>query len=171
MLVSTFHAVKMEYESAEPSSLPQEKTSDVQPSAYAVHGQDNSESYSPSEVSDDSGLPSGSKRTMVLPPSGEVQGGPQSGDAVRPTFARFTSGLGFHFPSTGTAPDGGVPGTTGQAGVLGTLTKGIVDSSRSAVKAVQVKARHMVSQNKRRFQVVSGFISPSTVHYILLYLS
>uniref|UniRef100_A0A803NFD5 Uncharacterized protein n=1 Tax=Cannabis sativa TaxID=3483 RepID=A0A803NFD5_CANSA len=39
-----------------------------------------------------------------------------------------------------------------ESGVFESLTKGFVDSSRSAVKAVQVKARHIVSQNKRRYQ-------------------
>jgi hypothetical protein len=29
-----------------------------------------------------------------------------------------------------------------------------LDSSRNAVKAVQLKARHLVSQNKRRYQVI-----------------
>ncbi|KAJ8437011.1 hypothetical protein Cgig2_010356 [Carnegiea gigantea] len=150
-VVLTFDAVKMESESAKPSLLPEDKTSDVQRSAPAIHGQNNSDNYSPSEASD-SGLSSGSKSVKVSPPSGEVEGETQSGDGARSTFARFTSGLGLRFPTTGPAPDGSAPGTTGQAGVLRTLTKGIVDSSRSAVKAVQVKARHMVSQNKRRFQ-------------------
>ncbi|CAO2152454.1 unnamed protein product [Urochloa humidicola] len=48
--------------------------------------------------------------------------------------------------------EGSTSPTTGQPGVFGSLMKGIVDSSKNAVKAVQVKARHMVSQNKRRYQ-------------------
>ncbi|KAI7741004.1 hypothetical protein M8C21_004769 [Ambrosia artemisiifolia] len=48
------------------------------------------------------------------------------------------------------APDGAP--TTPTAGIIGTLTKGFVDTSKNAVKAVQVKARHVVSQNKRRYQ-------------------
>ncbi|KAJ7520031.1 hypothetical protein O6H91_20G064000 [Diphasiastrum complanatum] len=39
-----------------------------------------------------------------------------------------------------------------QEGGLGTLTKGFLDSSKNAMKAVQLKARHLVSQNKRRYQ-------------------
>ncbi|KAL0343730.1 UNVERIFIED_CONTAM: Phosphatidylinositol 3,4,5-trisphosphate 3-phosphatase and protein-tyrosine-phosphatase PTEN2B [Sesamum angustifolium] len=39
-----------------------------------------------------------------------------------------------------------------QSGAIESFTKGIVDSSLNAVKAVQVKARHIVSQNKRRYQ-------------------
>lgn len=41
----------------------------------------------------------------------------------------------------------------GVSGVLGSFTKGILSTSQFAVKAVQVKARHLVSQNKRRYQV------------------
>lgn len=38
------------------------------------------------------------------------------------------------------------------SGVFLSFTKGLVNTSQSAVKAVQVKARHLVSQNKRRYQ-------------------
>eukprot|EP00850_Spirogloea_muscicola_P016715 SM000138S00022 [mRNA] locus=s138:63067:67659:- [translate_table: standard] len=47
----------------------------------------------------------------------------------------------------GPPPAGPAPGSS-----LGSLTRGLLDSSRSAVRAVQARARHMVSQNKRRFQ-------------------
>lgn len=40
-----------------------------------------------------------------------------------------------------------------QSSVIESLTKGLADSSMTAVKALQVKARHIVSQNKRRYQV------------------
>lgn len=36
---------------------------------------------------------------------------------------------------------------------FGVLTKGLLDSSKNAVKAVQDKARHLVSQNSQRYQV------------------
>ncbi|XP_047947770.1 phosphatidylinositol 3,4,5-trisphosphate 3-phosphatase and protein-tyrosine-phosphatase PTEN2A-like [Salvia hispanica] len=67
------------------------------------------------------------------------------------TFARLASGLGLQIPSKSdeNADKGSAPA---QSGVIGSLTKGIVDSSLNAVKAVQVKARHIVSQNKRRYQ-------------------
>ncbi|KAJ9170646.1 hypothetical protein P3X46_018739 [Hevea brasiliensis] len=39
-----------------------------------------------------------------------------------------------------------------QAGVIESFPKGLADSSRSAVKAMQVKAHHVVSQNKHRYQ-------------------
>ncbi|KAH0995811.1 hypothetical protein GBA52_019675 [Prunus armeniaca] len=38
------------------------------------------------------------------------------------------------------------------SGVFQSFTKGLVNTSQSAVKAVQVRARHLVSQNKRRYQ-------------------
>ncbi|BFG35905.1 hypothetical protein CerSpe_221790 [Prunus speciosa] len=38
------------------------------------------------------------------------------------------------------------------SGVFQSFTKGLVNTSQIAVKAVQVKARHLVSQNKRRYQ-------------------
>jgi phosphatidylinositol-3,4,5-trisphosphate 3-phosphatase/dual-specificity protein phosphatase PTEN len=41
-----------------------------------------------------------------------------------------------------------------EGNAFGTFTKGFLDSSRNAVKAVQLKARHLVSQNKRRYQVI-----------------
>ncbi|PPD93292.1 hypothetical protein GOBAR_DD09776 [Gossypium barbadense] len=77
-----------------------------------------------------------------------------TGNAGKSTFSRFTSGLGLRSPSKSTTADGNADGasTTTQPGFLGTITKGIVDSSKNAVKAVQVKARHVVSQNKRRYQ-------------------
>ncbi|KAA3482431.1 phosphatidylinositol 3,4,5-trisphosphate 3-phosphatase [Gossypium australe] len=77
-----------------------------------------------------------------------------TGNAGKSTFSRFTSGLGLRSPSKSTTADGNADGAsiTTQPGFLGTITKGIVDSSKNAVKAVQVKARHVVSQNKRRYQ-------------------
>jgi phosphatidylinositol-3,4,5-trisphosphate 3-phosphatase/dual-specificity protein phosphatase PTEN len=42
--------------------------------------------------------------------------------------------------------------STGETSVIESITKGLVDTSMFAVRAVQVKARHIVSQNKRRYQ-------------------
>ncbi|KAJ6916338.1 hypothetical protein NC652_018898 [Populus alba x Populus x berolinensis] len=65
-------------------------------------------------------------------------------------FSRFTSGFGSLLPNTGESSQGNATST--QSGVFESFTKGLVDSSRNAVKAMQVKARHVVSQNKRRYQ-------------------
>ncbi|KAJ0248844.1 Phosphatidylinositol 3,4,5-trisphosphate 3-phosphatase and protein-tyrosine-phosphatase PTEN2B [Hirschfeldia incana] len=67
-------------------------------------------------------------------------------------FTRFTSELGLHLPTTKGAEDAGESTNAQVGGALESLTKVVVDSSRGAVKAMQVKARHIVSQNKRRYQ-------------------
>ncbi|KAK1383236.1 phosphatidylinositol 3,4,5-trisphosphate 3-phosphatase and protein-tyrosine-phosphatase PTEN2A-like [Heracleum sosnowskyi] len=46
----------------------------------------------------------------------------------------------------------GSTSVTPQPSVFGSLAKGLLDSSLFAVKAFQLKARHIVSQNKRRYQ-------------------
>ncbi|KAL8195234.1 hypothetical protein R6Q57_025637 [Mikania cordata] len=80
----------------------------------------------------------------------------QNANTARSPLARLTSGLGLrlspkaHQQDDNSSPDGAP--TTPSAGIIGTLTKGFVDTSKNAVKAVQVKARHVVSQNKRRYQ-------------------
>lgn len=77
-----------------------------------------------------------------------------TGNGGKSTFARFTSGIGLRLSPKSPPPDDSPTGTSAaQPGFFGTITKGLVDSSRNAVKAVQVKARHAVSQNKRRYQV------------------
>ncbi|XP_057449559.1 phosphatidylinositol 3,4,5-trisphosphate 3-phosphatase and protein-tyrosine-phosphatase PTEN2A-like [Lotus japonicus] len=65
-------------------------------------------------------------------------------------FARLTGGMGLGMPSSIEA----APGSSGadQPNLIESFTKGLVDSSKTAVKAVQTKARHIVSQNKRRYQ-------------------
>ncbi|CAI0430283.1 unnamed protein product [Linum tenue] len=83
---------------------------------------------------------------------------PQDSVATSPaasTLSRITSGIGLRLSAMASGPEEASQGsatTAGQGGVLESLTKGLVDSSRSAVKAIQVKARHAVSQNKRRYQ-------------------
>ncbi|CAN0918047.1 Phosphatidylinositol 3,4,5-trisphosphate 3-phosphatase and protein-tyrosine-phosphatase PTEN2A [Linum grandiflorum] len=75
-------------------------------------------------------------------------------DSSASTLSRITSGLSLRLSAMASGPEESAKGsaTTGESGVFESLTKGIVDSSRSAVKAIQVKARHAVSQNKRRYQ-------------------
>lgn len=65
-------------------------------------------------------------------------------------FARLTSGIGLRVPSNETATTNS---GAEQPNLIESFTKGLMDSSKSAVKAVQTKARHIVSQNKRRYQV------------------
>lgn len=77
--------------------------------------------------------------------------GSQTEDAGGTAFARLVRDLGFQLPGKASAQTVD-SSTDAQPGVLGSLRKGLVDSSLNAVKAVQVKARHIVSQNKRRYQ-------------------
>ncbi|XP_043709936.1 phosphatidylinositol 3,4,5-trisphosphate 3-phosphatase and protein-tyrosine-phosphatase PTEN2A-like [Telopea speciosissima] len=98
-----------------------------------------------------SGISSWARSLKIPQPSIAGQEDLNSGKS---TFSRFTSGFGMRSPPKAPSPDESVDGasTTAQPGVFGSFTKGLVDSSMSAVKAVQVKARHIVSQNKRRYQ-------------------
>jgi hypothetical protein len=98
--------------------------------------------------------------------------GPQDSPTGKSTFSRLTSSLSLRLsPKGAQTEESTAEGTSSGApngGVLGTLTKGIVDTSKNAVKAVQVKARHMVSQNKRRYQVTCDFCFPSCTIEVLL---
>jgi phosphatidylinositol-3,4,5-trisphosphate 3-phosphatase/dual-specificity protein phosphatase PTEN len=49
-------------------------------------------------------------------------------------------------------------------GTFGNLAKGILDTSKSAMRAVQTKARHLVSQNKRRYQVILDCLTCSRIY-------
>ncbi|KAF2554532.1 hypothetical protein F2Q68_00017210 [Brassica cretica] len=75
-------------------------------------------------------------------------------DVEKSAFAKFTSGLGLRLSPKSPQPDETTDGasSSAQPGLFGAFTKGLVDTSKNAVKAVQVKARHAVSQNKRRYQ-------------------
>ncbi|GAB2291692.1 Phosphatidylinositol 3,4,5-trisphosphate 3-phosphatase and protein-tyrosine-phosphatase pten2a [Dionaea muscipula] len=76
-----------------------------------------------------------------------------SENSTKSAFARFTSGIGLRLsPKDQAVDDQSSDVAPAQSNIIGTITKGIVDSSKNAVKAVQVKARHVVSQNKRRYQ-------------------
>ncbi|KAK9678511.1 hypothetical protein RND81_11G216500 [Saponaria officinalis] len=140
----------MESESVNTSSANQENLSDAQASTPGTPKQKNtSESNSTSGLS--APVISSWAKNVKLP---QVLGEAQGQNTAKSTFARLTSGFGLRFPGAAPVSDGAAPteNTNAQGGVLESITKGLVDSSRGAVKAVQVKARHMVSQNKRRYQ-------------------
>ncbi|KAI3903779.1 hypothetical protein MKX01_016798 [Papaver californicum] len=113
--------------------------------------QDSSAREGPSILSA-SGLASWAKSLKIQQPSPVAPEGSQTNSA-KATLARLTSGLGLRSSPKAALPDE-TEGTSSntQPGVFESLAKGLIDSSKSAVKAVQVKARHMVSQNKRRYQ-------------------
>ncbi|KAI8031179.1 Phosphatidylinositol 3,4,5-trisphosphate 3-phosphatase and protein-tyrosine-phosphatase PTEN2A [Camellia lanceoleosa] len=141
---------RMNSEIADSSSLHPGKASGDKASAPAVSGKDSSADGSSSRLST-SGISSWAKN-IKLPQPG--QGDSQTGNAAKSTFARLAGSMGLHLPAKASGKSEGAEGTstTAQSSVLESLTKGFVDSSLSAVKAVQVKARHIVSQNKRRYQ-------------------
>ncbi|KAL6572990.1 Phosphatidylinositol 3,4,5-trisphosphate 3-phosphatase and protein-tyrosine-phosphatase pten2a [Orobanche hederae] len=90
-------------------------------------------------------------KSLKLP---QMQQDSQTTNAGNSTFSRLASGLGLQISSKASASTESANNnsTSAQSGVIGSFTKGIFDSSLNAVKAVQVKARHIVSQNKRRYQ-------------------
>ena len=124
---------------------------------------DNTVGSEPSKLST-SGLSTWAKSLKIPDLSGK-----QDSTAEKSPFARFTSGLGLRLspkaPQTNDNSEGTSP--SAQSNFIGTLTKGLVDSSKSAVKAVQVKARHVVSQNKRRYQVPCIHTHSKKLAYIL----
>ena len=155
-------------ESEDFSSLQQGKNTVVQFSAPAIGigGQGDSANPSPA-TSSASGIFSWKKSLRIPQASGEVGGQSQTGSGVTSSFARLTSGLGLSLSASTSMADGNTSAdtATGQAGVFNSLTKGLVGSSRNAVKAMQVKARHLVSQNKRRYQVAFHLICNPKVYY------
>lgn len=138
----------------------EESQSDLSSSRLVPNDNQNSasrqDSYgreSPSLLSS-SGIASWAKNLKI--PQAAGQEAPQAGNSGKSSFARFTSGLGLRLSPKSPRKDDNAEGSTTstQQGVFGSLTKGFVDTSKNAVKAVQVKARHIVSQNKRRYQVL-----------------
>ncbi|CAN8270281.1 unnamed protein product [Cochlearia groenlandica] len=102
-----------------------------------------------------SGISTWAKNLKVPQPFSSTPSGSEAENTEKSAFAKFTSGLGIRLSPKSPQPDeatGGSASNATQTGFLGTITKGLVDTSKNAVKAVQVKARHAVSQNKRRYQ-------------------
>lgn len=129
------------------------KPPEAQPQASATIGMNNVAPDSPSKRSP-SGITSWTKSLRITQSQSASQDG-TSENAEKSAFARFTSGLGLNLSPKSATPNDSSDGTSkpAQPGFVGSITRGLVDSSKSAVKAVQVKARHVVSQNKRRYQV------------------
>ncbi|KAK7280347.1 hypothetical protein RJT34_25410 [Clitoria ternatea] len=133
-----------------PTSPPAKET-DGQASTTVVSAQDNSASEASSKLSP-TRISSWAKNLKISQSfSGSVDDS-TSGNAGKSTFARFTSNLGLRLSPKSPVPDDSSNETASQSNLFGSITKGLVDSSKNAVKAVQVKARHAVSQNKRRYQ-------------------
>lgn len=144
----------MEQESAKSSSQPSGNVPAVGSPTPAVVTRDSS-SHDSSPLLSSFGMSFLARNLKIPQPLAATEDASQTVDKGKSTFSRFTGGFGLQQSPAEPMPSESDVGTstTGQPGVLGSLTKGLVDSSKSAVKAVQVKARHIVSQNKRRYQV------------------
>lgn len=138
------------------STTPPAKEAGEQASAPVASGQDNSSREAPSRLSP-TGISSWAKNLKISQPFSGSQDESSSGNAGKSTFARLTSNLGLRLSPKSPVPDDSSNESAAQSNLFGTITKGLVDSSKNAVKAVQVKARHVVSQNKRRYQVLLSF--------------
>ncbi|XP_061368880.1 phosphatidylinositol 3,4,5-trisphosphate 3-phosphatase and protein-tyrosine-phosphatase PTEN2A [Gastrolobium bilobum] len=135
----------------DPSTLTPVKETDGQASAAVASGQDNSAQEVPSRLSS-TGISSWAKNLKIPQPFSGSQDDASNGNVGKSTFARITSNLGLRLSPKSPVVDDSSSETAVQSNLFGSITKGLVDSSKNAVKAVQVKARHVVSQNKRRYQ-------------------
>lgn len=145
----------MNSEFTDSSSLHPDEASRDEAFAPTVSGRESSTVGSPTMQST-TAISSWAKSVKFSLPAASVNEDSKAGNAGKSAFARLASGFGLHLPTKDSGETQGAASTTAvtaQSGVFESLTKGLVDSSLSAVKAVQVKARHIVSQNKRRYQV------------------
>ncbi|XP_012489195.1 phosphatidylinositol 3,4,5-trisphosphate 3-phosphatase and protein-tyrosine-phosphatase PTEN2A [Gossypium raimondii] len=133
------------------------KTYDIEPpkpadNASTVTVKTISSQNSPASALPSTGISSWARNLKLPQPIAPPQES-QAGNDGTSALARFTSGLGLRLQSMTLSPDDSAAHTsTAPQAVFESFKKGIVDSSLNAVKAVQVKARHMVSQNNRRYQ-------------------
>ncbi|CAJ2630549.1 unnamed protein product [Trifolium pratense] len=134
-----------------PSTAPPAKEDDGQDSAAVASGQDNTAREAPSRLSP-TGISSWAKNLNISKSFSGNQDDSSSENVAKSTFARFTSNLGLRLSPKSPVVDDNSNEPAAQSNLFGSITKGLVDSSKNAVKAVQVKARHVVSQNKRRYQ-------------------
>lgn len=103
-----------------------------------------------------SGLANWAKNLRINPNS-NVQESATPGEAVKNPFSLLSNSFGKRssprIPVVEAPLDGPSLTSAGsQDGAFGNIAKGFLDTSKNAMKAVQLKARHLVSQNKRRYQ-------------------
>ncbi|KAK6946074.1 hypothetical protein RJ641_013618 [Dillenia turbinata] len=155
----------MDSDSANPANPSPAEAPHTQPPHPPASRPDTTTQDAPPKLST-AGISSWAKNLKIPHPLGAAQEDSPTGSG-KSAFARLTSGIGLRLsPKAATQNDntgGASPkavtqnddtggASTTEPGLFGTFTKGLVDSSKNAVKAVQVKARHVVSQNKRRYQ-------------------
>ncbi|KAH9655932.1 phosphatidylinositol 3,4,5-trisphosphate 3-phosphatase and protein-tyrosine-phosphatase PTEN2A [Citrus sinensis] len=128
----------MDSGSADSSASPLTKASEVKPSPTTESATDNSASDARSKISA-TGISSWAKSLKIPQPFSGSQEDSPTGNSGKSTFARLTSGLGLRSSPKSPQSDDSSEGTStaAQPGFIGSITKGLVDSSKSAVKAVQ----------------------------------
>ncbi|KAL0332194.1 UNVERIFIED_CONTAM: Phosphatidylinositol 3,4,5-trisphosphate 3-phosphatase and protein-tyrosine-phosphatase PTEN2A [Sesamum calycinum] len=161
-----------------PSIVSEKKSSDVRSPPSIVTDKKSSDAPSPSSIvsenksstQDSSSMLSTSTisswaKSLKLP---QIQKDSESANPGKFTFSRLASGIGLQISSKAPASTESANNSSAsaQSGAIESFTKGIVDSSLNAVKAVQVKARHIVSQNKRRYQTIARFSFRSTIFFV-----
>ncbi|KAF7811016.1 phosphatidylinositol 3,4,5-trisphosphate 3-phosphatase and protein-tyrosine-phosphatase PTEN2A [Senna tora] len=147
----------MDSVSADTSSVPSSKgpstsppVKDAEGQASTVSGQGNSaDETSPRSPT---GISTWAKSLKIPQPFSGSQDDSPTENSGKSTFARFTSNLAMRLSPKPSSSDDSSNEPAAQSNLIESFAKGLVDSSRNAVKAVQVKARHVVSQNKRRYQ-------------------
>ncbi|XP_031117351.1 phosphatidylinositol 3,4,5-trisphosphate 3-phosphatase and protein-tyrosine-phosphatase PTEN2A-like isoform X2 [Ipomoea triloba] len=138
-----------------PSPPPSNRASEVEPSASeSIVSEKDSPSDSMPSVLSTPLLPSWAKNLTAPQPVQQGQQNSETGSVSWPSLSRLASGFGLQFTSKASLMNesAGDNSANAQSSVIESLTKGLADSSMTAVKALQVKARHIVSQNKRRYQ-------------------
>lgn len=98
------------------------------------------------------GISSWARSLKIPAPSAGGQAELPTENSPKSAFARFTSGIASRLSPREPTPEQGAEAGSSQSNFFGTITRGLVDTSKSAARAVSVKARHVVSQNKRRYQ-------------------
>ncbi|KAH6818902.1 PTEN 2 [Perilla frutescens var. frutescens] len=142
----------MSSESPDSSNVPDLKSAENKISTPMESAPNDSERDTPSKFSA-SGISTWAKNLKIPQPFSGSQELSPSGNSGKSSFSRLTSGFGLNLSPKSPQSDESPAGSpTTSTGIFGTITKGLVDSSKNAVKAVSVKARHVVSQNKRRYQ-------------------
>ncbi|XP_054786416.1 phosphatidylinositol 3,4,5-trisphosphate 3-phosphatase and protein-tyrosine-phosphatase PTEN2A [Prosopis cineraria] len=134
-----------------PSTAPSVKDHEGQTSPPAVSGQENS-AHVTSPTQSSTGISLWARSLKIPQPFSGSHDDSSSENPGKSTFARFTNNLAMRLSPKPSSSDDSSNEAAAQSNLIESFAKGLVDSSRNAVKAVQVKARHVVSQNKRRYQ-------------------
>ncbi|KAM0057874.1 putative phosphoric monoester hydrolase [Helianthus debilis subsp. tardiflorus] len=136
------------------SSQPPTEVGDVKTSTSTVSDQTNSHAVDSSSVESTPIVSSSDEVPNFPKPTMPEQNNSQAGYTGKWAIARIASGFGLHLAQKTPVGNENASGVSpsSPSTVLHSVGKGLVDTSMGAVKAVQVRARHMVSQNKRRYQ-------------------